>query len=103
MKIEMPYYDTQEFCESVLTVELVDVAPHLCATFGVNRVARNARLWVVSNVETGYYIGSPERSRGAAIRGARARLRNVTQEMFDQQLEKAQRTGFAGVVTPPEK
>lgn len=66
MKIEMPIYRSYSGFSEVMTVEIVDVAPHITnATFAVGPNC-DAPGWRIYNVETGQAAGfandSPTRS-----------------------------------------
>ncbi len=91
----LPLFIIGEGFAEVVDAEIVNVAPHLPATFAVHKYSHSFGLWQVSHVETGASIGQyPDRlqqSKSAAIRYAREYLKEKTAEQHDKAVRKALR------------
>lgn len=91
MKIQMPIVGMNPFwplmMAKTVTVELVDIAPHLAdqLTFALGPNPHDSRVWRVHNIETGYFIADGE-TKAACIRAAKQTLDAVTPEIAAKRL-----------------
>jgi hypothetical protein len=89
VKIEFCINDTWG-CWHPVTGVIVDIAPHLAATFAVHRCPFNPRRWKVSDVETGHMVGQyTYGTRTMAIFKAQIFLRDQTQQSLDRAWKEA--------------
>ncbi len=82
MKIDLPITTGLPWHTPIVEAELVNVAPHLDATFAVHRDPYSKRRWQVSHVETGKRASPSYTTRAMAVKKAEIILRAKTQEQL---------------------
>ena len=83
MKITLPIITQYGWSEET-QAEVVDVAPHLNATFAVHKgVTAGVRdKWVVTHVETGHMAAAPKPTKALAVAWARKYLATKSRQAF---------------------
>jgi hypothetical protein len=90
MKIQLPLNCLEQW--KMVEAEIVDVAPHLAATFALHRgEVFGLGKWAVSDVETGNHVSCFGNTKAEVIEKATKLLANKTQQDTENAWRKAMR------------